>query len=75
MGKDLVAPKQIPKLPTRMRQLHSWYKMQKGKLFGASYLDEDLHKGEGRVWVDFEHLYHFYQQVALDVSIMTLWTV
>ncbi|KAG2534049.1 hypothetical protein PVAP13_9NG227722, partial [Panicum virgatum] len=75
LGKDLVAPEQIPKLPTRMRQLHSWYKMQKSKLFGASYLDEDLHKGEGRVWVDFEHLYHFYQQVALDVSIMTLWTV
>ncbi|KAG2584011.1 hypothetical protein PVAP13_6KG256506 [Panicum virgatum] len=61
LGKDLVAPEQIPKLPTRMRQLHSWYKMQKGKLFGASYLDEDLHKGEGRG--------------ALDVSIMTLWTV
>ena len=75
LGKDLVAPEQIPKLPTRMRQLHSWYKMQKSKLFGASYLDEDLHKGEGRVWVDFEHLYHFYQQGALDVSIMTLWTV
>ncbi|KAG2629994.1 hypothetical protein PVAP13_3KG472402 [Panicum virgatum] len=65
LGKDLVALEQIPKLPTRMRY----------KLFGASYLDEDLHKGEGRVWVDFEHLYHFYQQVALDVSIMTLWTV
>ncbi|KAG2562468.1 hypothetical protein PVAP13_8KG074601 [Panicum virgatum] len=75
LGKDLVAPEQILKLPTRMRQLHSWYKMQKSKLFGASYLDEDLHKGEGRVWVDFEHLYHFYQQGALDVSIMTLWTV
>jgi len=29
LGKDLVAPEQIPKLPTRMRQLHSWYKMQK----------------------------------------------
>ncbi|KAG2577077.1 hypothetical protein PVAP13_6NG080030 [Panicum virgatum] len=65
LGKDLVDPEQILKLPTRMRY----------KLFGASYLDEDLHKGEGRVWVDFEHLYHFYQQVALDVSIMTLWTV
>ena len=32
MGNDLVAPEQIPKLPTRMRQLHSWYKMQKGCL-------------------------------------------
>ncbi|KAG2582963.1 hypothetical protein PVAP13_6KG145212 [Panicum virgatum] len=32
LGKDLVAPEQIPKLPTRMRRLHSWYKMQKKRI-------------------------------------------
>ena len=75
LGKDLLLPKQTRMLPTRMRQLHTWYKMQNGKLFGARYLDEDLHKVGDIVWVEFEHLYHFYQQAALDVSIMTLWTM
>jgi len=49
MGKDLVEMEQIPMLPTRMRQLHSWYKKKKGVMFGVRYLDEGLRKGENIV--------------------------
>jgi len=75
LGKDLVPSEQIPMLPTRMRQLHSWYKIQNSAQFGARYFDEDLHKGENIVWVGFEQFYHSYQQATLDVSILTLWTM
>ena len=57
IGERSATLEQIRMLPTRMRQLHTWYKMQNGKLFGARYLDEDLHKGGDIVRVEFEHLY------------------
>jgi hypothetical protein len=49
LGKDLVDLAQILMLPTTMRQLHSWYKTQKGAIFGARYFDKHLHKVENIV--------------------------
>jgi len=70
-----VEREKIPMVPTRMRQLRSWYKTQKGAMFGVRYLDEDLHKEENIVWVKFKYLYHFYQKATLEVSTMSLWTM
>jgi len=30
-------------------------------MFGVRYFDVDLHKRESIVWVEFQHLYQFYQ--------------
>jgi hypothetical protein len=70
---DLVHPEQVPTLPTRLRQLHQWYKSQDSESFGARYKHEHFHKGASILWVRFEYLYEFYTQSALDVHILALW--
>ena len=73
LGYNLVELEQVPLLTTRMRQLHQWYKSQKGAMFGARYKQEHFHKGEGILWVKFEYLYEFYQKSSVDVHILALW--
>jgi len=76
-GEDLVRPDQIPHLPTRMRQLHEWYKTQTGNMIGVFFKSSDIFKTEGSAtyWVEFSSLFELYQKQALDVSIMGLFTL
>ena len=74
-SEDLVHPDQIPNLPTRMCQLHEWYKGQSGFMFCVVFKSSDIyHIGTDTYWIDFSSLFEFYQQQALVISIMGLFT-
>ena len=74
-GNDLVEPSQVPKLPTQMRRLHQYYKTCKSEDFAVAIKDRDLHKGDGETYVSWLSVYELYQKQALDIPIMTLWTM
>ena len=80
-GKDLLegGKKVIDKLPTRMRELHKWYKEQakKGcKQFGFILPADIFHDTQERItWVEFAALFCLFQAQNLDLRILTLWTM
>ena len=59
----------IPRLPTKMRELHQWYmkvSATKDVIFRARVQDRHFHRGMDDVWIEFENLYDLYHQDALD---------
>ena len=65
-------------LGTQMYNLYKWYMQMSRKeinMFGVKYCDQDFFRGEDDFWVDFELLHHIYRRQALDVSIITIFSV
>ena len=59
----------IPRLPTKMRELHQWYMKSTAEgniIFSARVQDRHFHRGMDDVWIEFENLYDLYHQDALD---------
>ena len=76
LGKDLVDRKELRNLPTRVRDLHDWYKRLSNvgtTMFEARVPPEIYHTGEDTLWVDLEYLFNFFQKRDLDVQILSLW--
>ena len=78
LGLSLVDLKVVPKLKTKMHRVHQWY-LERSK-DGTQYVpirckDEDFHHGSHLLWLDFNELYELYNQEALAISILKIWTL
>ncbi|OEL30634.1 hypothetical protein BAE44_0008347 [Dichanthelium oligosanthes] len=70
--------KELHSLPTRMKQLHNWYKQQaklRAAMFGVRVPREIYHMDPDIMWVDFECLFTLFQKRDLDVQMLSLWTI
>ncbi|XP_039775654.1 uncharacterized protein LOC120643368 [Panicum virgatum] len=79
-GKDLLEDtKELQKLPTRMRELHNWYKEQtkNGSItFGVRVPTKIYHqRNEHTMWIEFESLFYLFQKRDLDIQLLSLWTI
>ena len=73
---DLVAPREVLKLGPRGREVCNWNKGQHSVQFGARILDKQLYRRtDESLWIQFKALSQFYQKLALDIRIMSLWTM
>lgn len=76
LGRELVHPEKIKDLPTNMRLFHEWYMAESAQgrtMFALILKDEYFHRGEEDIWLEFEDLYNFYHQDAVNVSLMSCW--
>ena len=71
-GKPLVKPEQLPHLSTMMWRLHDWYlktcKDGTGSIL-VGIKDEHDFIGVDAIYVEFEEIFQFYNQDAIDKSI------
>ena len=75
LGEPLMWEELIPRLPTRMRELHAWYmkaSASKDVCFRAQIQDRHFHWGLDDIWIYFENLYDLYHQDALDKSLLNV---
>ena len=75
LGEPLIWEELIPRLPTRMRELHAWYlkaSAMKDVMFHARVQDRHFNRGMDDVWIEFENLYDLYHQDALDKSLLSV---
>ena len=65
----------IPRLPTRMRELHPWYMRSTAEgniMFSSRVKDRHFCEGIDDVWIEFENLYDLYHQDTLDKSLLSV---
>jgi hypothetical protein len=75
-GGDLVALGEVLKLGSRGREVCNWYKGQCSVGFGARILDQQFYRRtDDSLFIQFKELSQFYQKLALDIHIMSLWTM
>ncbi|KAJ1255741.1 hypothetical protein BS78_K165800 [Paspalum vaginatum] len=77
-GKTLVSPDELKALPTQMRQFHDWYMAVSSKgtiTFAASVKDDYYCHGDHKIWLSFEDIFEVYQKDAMDVTLMSVWTI
>jgi hypothetical protein len=58
-------------VPTKMCLLHNWYMEQSKEgreMFAAPVHDSDFFRGEDDLWIEFESLWFFNNQDAVDKS-------
>ena len=75
LGEPLMWEELIPRLPTRMRELHAWYlkaSASKNVVFCARVQDRHFHWGMNDIWIEFENLYDLYHQNTLDKSLLSV---
>ena len=75
LGEPLMWEELIPRLPTRMRELHAWYlkaSAMKDVMFRARVQDRHFNRGTDDIWIEFENLYDLYHQDALDKSVLSV---
>ena len=68
----------IPRLPTRMRELHAWYMKASATnyvVFRAQVEDRHFHRGMDDVWIEFKNLYDLNHQHALDKSLLSVFSM
>jgi len=78
LGEPLMWEELIPRLPTRMHELHAWYlkaSAMKDVMFCARVQDRHFHRGMDDVWIEFENLYDLYHQDALDKSLLSVFSM
>lgn len=78
LGELLVAPDEWAKLTYQLRKFHAWYmnESKEGReSFEARVKEQDLLHGDGSIFIFFEEMYRLYQYDALDVSILSCWTL
>ena len=77
----LETPKEISSLPSWIRELHSWYIFMsngegKNTMFGVRVLQEMYRTdGEEQMWVKFDCLSNLFQKCALDLQILSIWSI
>jgi len=75
LGEPLMWPELLDVLPTRMRELHTWYMKAAADgtiMIAARVKDEDLYRGAADVWIEFESLWFLYHQDALDKFLLSV---
>ncbi|XP_052159476.1 uncharacterized protein LOC127776981 [Oryza glaberrima] len=78
LGEPLVTPDKIRELPTQMYRFHQWYmdKSAMGReMFGARVRNSDYYQGEDVIWIRYKEVFDLYHLKALDVSILSAWTL
>ena len=78
LEKPFVTEEEEISLDMQMYNLYKWYLQMSNdetNMFGVKYHDQDFFHGEDDFWVDFELLHHIYYRQALDVSIITIFSV
>jgi hypothetical protein len=77
LGKPLVKPELVNKLPTKMRRFHDWYlkKSAEGlEMFGMLMRPGDFAlQNEKVVWLRFADIYEIYHLDALNTDLMMTW--
>ena len=74
-GEPLMWQELIPRLPTRMRELHAWYMKASASndvCFCARVQDRHFHRGMDDIWIEFENLYDLNHEDALDKSLLSV---
>nr|AAK92601.1 Hypothetical protein [Oryza sativa Japonica Group]AAP52262.1 transposon protein, putative, CACTA, En/Spm sub-class [Oryza sativa Japonica Group] len=78
LGKPLVKPEQLQSLPTQMYKFHRLYMEMSAtgrEMIEVRIRDTDFLQGEDILWINYKGIYELYQLDALDVSIMSCWTL
>nr|CAE04200.2 OSJNBa0011E07.9 [Oryza sativa Japonica Group] len=78
LGEPLVTPDKIREVPTQMYRFHQWYmdKSAMGReMFGARVRNSDYYQGEHVIWIRYKEVFDLYHLKALDVSILSAWTL
>ena len=78
LGEPLMWEELIPRLPTRMRELHAWYmkaSATKDVVFRARVEDRHFHYGMDDVWIEFKNLYDLYHQHTIDKSLLSVFSM
>jgi hypothetical protein len=73
-GNPLVKPELVKDLPTKMRRLHNGYIQacaESTNWIYAGYKDHHYGHGDGFLLIEFLELFQFYQQDALDKTIVS----
>jgi hypothetical protein len=77
LGKPLVKPELVNKLPTKMRKFHGWYlkKSAEGlEMFGMLVRPGDFAlQNEKVAWLQFIDIYEIYHLDALNTDLMMAW--
>jgi hypothetical protein len=77
LGKPLVKPELVNKLPTKMRRFHDWYlkKSAEGiEMFGMLVRPGDFAlQNEKVAWLRFADIYEIYHLDALNTDLMMAW--
>jgi hypothetical protein len=77
LGKPLVKPELVNKLPTKMRRFHDWYlkKLAEGlEMFGMLVRPGDFAlQNEKVAWLRFADIYEIYHLDALNTDLMMAW--
>ena len=76
LGEPLV--QHLSDLTTQMRRFHAWYMEQSKRgrcMFAYKYRHCDFLHGDGENWIYFDEMYQLYQQDALGVQLLSLWTL
>jgi hypothetical protein len=77
LGKPLLKPELVNKLPTKMRKFHGWYlkKSAKGlEMFGMLMRPGDFAlQNEKVAWLQFIDIYEIYHLDALNTDLMMAW--
>jgi hypothetical protein len=71
-----VAPGEVLKFGLRGQEVCKWYKGQCSVGFGARIVDQQFYRGkDDSLFIQFKALSQFYQKLALDIHIMSLWAM
>jgi hypothetical protein len=77
LGKPLVKPELVNKLPTKMRRFHDWYlkKSAEGlEMFGMLVRPGDIAlQNEKVVWLRFANIYEIYHLEGVNTDLMMAW--
>jgi hypothetical protein len=77
LGKPLVKPELVNKLPTKMHRFHDWYlnKSAEGlEMFGMLVRSEDFAlQNEKVVWLRFADMYDIYHLDTLNTDLIMAW--
>ena len=78
LGEPLVTADKIRELPTQMYRFHQWYLDKSGmgrEMFGARVRNSVYYQGDDVLWIHYKDVFDLYNRDALDVSLLSTWTL
>jgi hypothetical protein len=80
LGEPMVPPEMESNLQTKMRRFHDWYleesRRNKRRMIKVGVKDQDFYNGDADfVWLRFNDIYELYHRDAMDVDLITCWTL
>lgn len=80
LGEPMVPPEMESTLQTKMRRFHDWYleesRRNKARMIKVGVKDQDFYNGDvDSVWLRFKDIYELYHHDAMDVDLITCWTL